>query len=481
MAKTRETFTCSACDHEAHKWFGRCPECGEWSTAVATSGVPGSGTAKPRNGLVVSSLSDAEEISQRWTVGISEVDRVLGGGLVPGGVVLLAGEPGIGKSTLVLQLLDSMGRSGRRCLMVTGEESLQQVSMRGKRLGIEPHGFSAAAGTSLPDIVHACALHPYDVVIVDSIQTLSDPDLGSAAGTPTQVRDCASALIALAKTSGTALILVGHVTKDGNVAGPKTLEHMVDAVVTLEGDRSGALRLLRAAKNRFGSCEETGVFVMEQHGLEAVDDPSSMLLADRRLGVPGSILYPGIEGTRPLMSEIQALVTPAPDPTTAKRICTGIDQRRMAMLLGVLAERVGIRLGSCDVFVAAAGGIAVKEPAVDLAVALALASAHSKTPCPSGVVAFGEVGLGGEVRRVPSMQRRLTEAARMGATTALVPAGLRDKQHGSLEVIEVGDLSHALAIMEHDTKPSKARSARARAHDGRVTLDERPVPLLGTR
>lgn len=430
---------------------------------------------------MISSLSEAEEISQRSSVGLSEVDRVLGGGLVPGGVVLLAGEPGIGKSTLVLQLLDSMGRSGRRCLMITGEESLQQVSMRGRRLGIDPQGFSVAAGTSLPDIVRACALNPYDVVIIDSIQTLSDPDVGSAAGTPTQVRDCAGALIALAKTTSTALILVGHVTKDGNVAGPKTLEHMVDAVVTLEGDRSGALRLLRAAKNRFGSCEETGVFVMEQHGLEAVDDPSSMLLADRRPGVPGSILYPGIEGTRPLMSEIQALVTPAPDPATAKRICTGIDQRRIAMLLGVLAERVGIRLGSCDVFVAAAGGIAIREPAVDLAVALALVSARSKSACPSGVVAFGEIGLGGEIRRVPSMQRRLTEAARMGATTALVPAGLREKQHGPLDVIEAEDLSHALAVLECDATPSQARNTRAGGHSGRATLDERPVPLLGTR
>lgn len=430
---------------------------------------------------MVSSLSDAEDISQRLTVGLAEVDRVLGGGMVPGGVVLLAGEPGIGKSTLVLQLLDSMGRSGQRCLMITGEESLQQVSLRGKRLGIDPQGFSVASGTSLPDIVHVCSVNTYDMVIIDSIQTLSDPELGSAAGTPTQVRDCAAALIALAKTSGTALVLVGHVTKDGNVAGPKTLEHMVDTVVTLEGERSGTLRLLRAAKNRFGSCEETGVFVMEQHGLETVDDPSSMLLADRRLGVPGSILYPGIEGTRPLMSEIQALVTPAPDPATAKRICTGIDHKRIAMLLGVLSERVGIRLGSCDVFVAAAGGIAVKEPAVDLAVALALVSAHSKTACPPGVVAFGEIGLGGEVRRVPSTPRRLSEAARMGATTALVPAGSREKRQGSLDVVEVEDLSHALAVLEHDAKPSGARDARARGHDGRVTLVERPVPLLGTR
>lgn len=391
-----------------------------------------------------------------------EVDRVLGGGFVPGGAVLLAGEPGIGKSTLVLQLLDSIGRSGKRCLLVTGEESLDQVALRATRLGADASAFLAAAGTSLSKIIAASESERPDLLVVDSIQTLHDPALDQAPGSVTQVRECASLLVRHAKQTGTAVVMVGHVTKDGNVAGPKTLEHVVDVVLQLEGERSGSLRLLRAEKNRFGSCEETGVFTMEGEGLAAVADPSAMLLADRCLGVPGSVVFPSLEGTRPVLIEAQALVTKAPAPTVARRVPIGMDGRRLALLLGVLAERADLQLGAYDIFVAAAGGMAVKEPAADLAFALALCSAARQKAIPAGVVAFGEVGLGGEIRRVPGAQRRLAEAARLGFEVAVVPKGM-SKVPGSLRCIEVEHLAEAAArVATAPLRPVAATSSGSR-------------------
>jgi DNA repair protein RadA/Sms len=376
---------------------------------------------------------------------MAEVDRVLGGGLVPGEVVLLAGEPGIGKSTLVLQAIDSLMGESRSTLLVTGEESLSQVAVRAERLGIKTTDVRAAAATSLSEILAAAQQERPEVLVIDSIQTVADDSLDQSAGSPTQVRESAAQLLRYAKANDTVLILVGHVTKDGNVAGPKTLEHIVDCVLTLEGERTGSVRLLRAAKNRFGSCEETGVFMMVEHGLEAVADPSAMLLADRSHGIAGSVIFPGLEGTRPVLMEAQALIAEnkAPQP---RRVAHGFDSKRLALLLGVLHRRAGRSLVEYDVFVGAAGGLTVREPAADLAFALAIASAHEDRPLPNDVVVFGEVGLGGEVRRVPGSERRLIEASRLGFTTAIVPRA-QERVPSGMKIIETDHLSRAIAAI----------------------------------
>lgn len=449
MAKSKELHACSTCGFSSPKWFGKCPDCGDWSTATT---VASGGEASA--GLTVGPLGADDAHLERWQTSIAEADRVLGGGLVPGSVVLLAGEPGIGKSTLVLQLIDGLRKHARECLMVTGEESLQQVGMRARRLGVDTGGWVAASGTSLPAIIATATEQHPDVLIVDSIQTLEDPRLEQGAGSVTQVRDCASALVRFAKETGTAVVIVGHVTKEGSVAGPKTLEHVVDAVLMLEGERTGAVRLLRASKNRFGSCEEVGVFTMESEGLVAVADPSAMLLADRCVGVPGSVVFPGIEGSRPVLVEMQALTPEAAAVQQARRTAIGLDGRRLALLLGVLDERVGLKMAGRDVFAAAAGGMTIREPAADLPVALAMASSFIRVPVPHRVVAFGEVGLGGEIRRVPSGERRLIEAARMGFGEAIVPRGI-GKAPSGLVVTEVTNIAETVAYLTEMADPQR--------------------------
>ncbi|HVF52057.1 MAG TPA: DNA repair protein RadA [Actinomycetota bacterium] len=374
------------------------------------------------------------------TTGIAEADRVLGGGLVPGGVTLLAGEPGIGKSTLVMQMLAGAARGGGRGLLVTGEESLEQVGLRARRLGVGDAGFTVAAMTDTAAIVAACGEHEPSLVVVDSIQTVVSPEIPHVAGSLVQVRESAAALVRHAKATGTAVVLIGHVTKDGGVAGPKTLEHIVDTILTIEGDRSGTLRFLRSTKNRFGPCDETGVFTMTVRGLEAVGDPSAMLLADRHPGARGSAVLAAMDGSRPLLVEIQALVaqgTPQP-----RRVAIGVSAKRLAMLLAIL-ERAGIDAGQKDVFVAAAGGVSITEPAADLALCVALASEVGERALDAGTVVVGEVGLGGEVRRVPHVKRRLSEAARMGFTRAIVPAG-DDIDDSSLAIDHVRSVADAL-------------------------------------
>jgi DNA repair protein RadA/Sms len=361
-------------------------------------------------------------------------------------VVLLSGEPGIGKSTLVLQVIQGVLATGRRALLVTAEESIDQVSLRGSRLGVALDRFEVAASSSVTEVVAACEGRGPDLLVVDSIQTLGDPSHEQPPGSLIQVRECAAALVRHAKQSGTAVLLVGHVTKEGTVAGPKALEHIVDAVLGLEGERGGGLRLLRASKNRFGSCEETGVFVMGQRGLEAVEDPSAMFLDDRRSNVPGSVVFPGLEGSRPMLVEIQALVTPSSVPHQPRRVPLGIDARRLSLLIAVLQQRASVPLGHNDVFIAAAGGLRVREPAADLAVCMSLHSAARNVPIGDGVVAFGEVGLGGEVRRVPGTERRLAEAARLGFRVALVPPGVNGAS--SIEVVRVGDLESAAQALD---------------------------------
>jgi DNA repair protein RadA/Sms len=422
---------CLDCGHSAATWFGRCPRCGSWSSAAA----------ERAESVEIIPLASASSATRRLGTGLAEADRVLGGGLAPGAVVLLAGEPGIGKSTLVLQLAGSLASGGARCLLVSGEESVGQVALRAARLGAPLESLRVGASHSLEALLGAVEAERPDVLVVDSVQTLVDARVPGAAGSTTQVRECAAALVRHAKATGCAVLLVGHVTKDGAVAGPKALEHVVDAVLTIEGERSGSLRLLRATKNRFGSCEETGVFAMSRRGLETVADPSALLLADRPAGASGSVVFCGLEGSRPLAIEIQALVceTRAPQP---RRVALGIEARRLAAILGVLTKRRYLR-PEHDVFVASAGGLAVREPAGDLALCLALHSAFHEQPVGGDLVAIGEVGLAGEVRRVPAIGRRLREAARLGFARAIIPRRA-EVSASDMELVAVDDLSDAL-------------------------------------
>ncbi|HEX3327011.1 MAG TPA: DNA repair protein RadA [Actinomycetota bacterium] len=430
---------CSDCGYASVKWFGRCPDCGAWSSATDNS--------DSTERLEVVRLSQATGALDRFSTGLAELDRVLGGGLVRGEALLLAGEPGVGKSTLMLQLLHGLQREGRSALLATGEESLDQVALRARRLDLPVADLEAVAAYSVPAIVALSGHRSPDLLIVDSVQVLERPDLDQPAGSVTQVRECAGELVRHAKETGTVVVLVGQVTKEGTIAGPKTLEHMVDAVINLECERGGALRLLRTSKNRFGSCDEVGVFLMGQRGLEPVADPSAMFLADRRVGVTGSTVFPSIEGTRPVLVEIQALATSSGLPQP-RRVPIGLDTRRLSLLLGVMTERTGTKLfASLDVFVAAAGGFTVREPAADLAVCLALYSALNSVPIDGATVAVGEVGLSGEVRRVPAMAARLKEAARLGFTTALVPRGVVDAPAG-LSVVVVNDLAETFAHVD---------------------------------
>lgn len=355
-----------------------------------------------------------------------------------GSAVLLAGEPGIGKSTLVLQLLAALAGRDKTVLLASGEESTEQVTGRANRLGIGRSPIGVVPVTSLETLLATCAASAPDVLVVDSVQTLVDERLDQGAGSLVQVRDCASALVSHAKTTGTSVILVGHVTKDGGVAGPKTLEHMVDVVLSLDGERDGALRLLRAVKNRFGATDETGVFTMSSKGLEPVADPSALLLQDRRAGVPGSAIFPSLEGSRPVLVEVQALVDGQSIPQP-RRVAIGIDARRLALLSAVLSARAGLDVNGRDLFVAAAGGITLREPAADLPVCLSVLSAITGVPLDERTVALGEVGLGGEVRRVPAIARRLSEARRLGFHSAFVPMSY-DEQIEGMRLIRVPDL-----------------------------------------
>ena len=458
------TYACTSCGHSSHKWFGRCPSCGDWSSADQTAS---------EGKLVVAALGSGGPPTERIATGVEELDRVLGGGLVRGAAVLLAGEPGIGKSTLVLQLVDALVRRDRKALLVTGEESVDQVALRGRRLEADVDRIQVAASTSLAAITATCRSLAPEVLVVDSVQTLADPDVDGAAGGVAQVKACAATLVALAKETGTIVILIGHVTKEGSVAGPKTLEHIVDVVLTLEGERSGVVRLLRTSKNRFGSCDETGVFVMGGTGLDAIPDPSQMLLEDRSAGVPGSVVFPGLEGTRPMLVELQALVTGSVF-TQPRQVAIGVDARRISLLLGVLSERADAEILKRDVFVAAAGGIAVREPAADLAICLALLSAYTHVALDPSLVAIGEVGLAGEVRRVPGIERRLLEAKRMGFTRALVPRGVAAPK--GLDIRVAPDLRAALDVIEEARSTSDPRTETA----SRVTLGAVPAAEIST-
>jgi DNA repair protein RadA/Sms len=416
MAKTALQHACSDCGYATGKWLGRCPACGSWGTLVEERAVASAGgaaaAARPLLRLVDVEAADAERIP----TGVPELDRVLGGGLVPASLVLVSGDPGIGKSTLLLMALRAMSEE-RSVVLVTGEESAAQVKLRADRLG-GAAGVHILAETNLDDVCATLEAERPDVCVIDSVQTLYAPDLGSAPGSVAQVREAAGRLLRLAKEHGIATFLVGHVTKEGAVAGPRVLEHVVDCVLNFEGDRYRSHRVLRAVKNRFGSTNEIGVFEMTSAGLVAVEDPSALF--GRQEEQAGSAVACTLEGTRPLLLEIQALVSPT-DLAMPRRVGTGVDPKRLSMIVAVLGRHAGVPLGQADVFVNVAGGVRVDEPGADLGIALAIASAARGAPVRQGVACFGEVGLTGRLRPVSQAERRLAECAKLGFGETLVP------------------------------------------------------------
>jgi DNA repair protein RadA/Sms len=435
-----------SCGAEAPKWSGKCASCGDWNTLTEELDLPSSiaGLTHPPVPPVPITAVRSQD-GQPVPTGIPEVDRVLGGGLVPGSVTLVGGEPGVGKSTLVLQLMGARAAAGATVLYITGEESADQVRLRADRLGALQDNLLLAAETSLPNVIHHITEVRPEICVVDSIQTLHDPAFTSAPGSVTQVRECAHRLVQTAKTTNTTVLLVGHVTKDGQLAGPRVLEHVVDTVLSFEGDRHHALRLLRAQKHRFGSTEELGLFAMVAAGLEPVPDPSGLFIGDRRPGIPGSIVTPALEGHRPLLVEVQTLVASSQLPQP-RRSCQGLDSGRLALLLAVLERRAGIRIQQLDVYANAVGGVKVVEPGADLAICLALASAVAGVPIPASMVACGEVGLGGEIRQVGRIERRVAEAARLGFSTAVVPRSAPDTD-AEIELLRVPSLAAAIELL----------------------------------
>jgi len=445
VAKAKTVFRCSECAAEAPQWTGWCSSCGETGTlaeAIASGGsrqrhlsLAPSATAVP-----IAEATGGGVAPEPTTIG--EADRVLGGGLVPGSVTLLGGEPGVGKSTFLLHLAAAVARAGRRCLYVTAEESAQQVAARAERIGAVADGLWLAAETVLPEVLRLVDDVEPQLLVVDSVQTLVDPELGAVAGSVGQVRGCAQVLVGEAKRRGLMVVMIGHVTKDGGLAGPKVLEHVVDTVLSFEGERHHALRLLRATKHRFGGTHELGLFEMGDGGLAGVPDPSALFLADRQVGIPGSVVAPVLDGQRPLLVEVQALVvdTQAPMP---RRTVQGIDSGRLAQVLAVLERRAGLYFGKSDVHVAISGGARVREPGADLAIALAVASAKTDRPVSPNLVACGEIGLCGGLRQVQGTERRMAEAARLGFATAVVPASAPDPPSG-LRALRTGSLLDAV-------------------------------------
>ena len=451
MAKSTVTFVCTDCGGESLRWAGQCPHCHAWNTLQefqvrkATSGrrQPPTGTgARP-----VPLTDLAIEASPRRALAWGEFNRVLGGGIVPGSLVLVGGEPGVGKSTLLMHAAQQVAHPGGRVLYATGEESLQQVQMRAQRLNAMESGILLLAENDLEAICEAIRAEAVQLAIIDSIQTVADSGFEGSAGSVTQVRESAARLMRLAKEIAVPIFLVGHVTKDGAIAGPRVLEHIVDTVLYLEGDRRQELRILRAMKNRFGSAEEIGVFAMGEAGLEEVADPSAVLLGNAVTASPGTAVVAALEGTRPLLVEIQSLVNSTTQNAMVRRIANGVDINRLHMLIAVLEKRAALKLGQSDVFVNVAGGIRVSEPAADLGLALSIVSNLNNRPLPDGLVVIGELGLAGEVRRVGQLERRLAEAARHGLSRALIPAGAKAGRPSGLEVIEVRTLAEAISAV----------------------------------
>ena len=446
MAKSKSIYSCTECGATSPKWQGQCPGCGEWNTLVESVAEKASGhrfespapVARPRNLAEI----EARE-SERIATGIAEFDRALGGGLVAGGVVLIGGDPGIGKSTLLLQAL-SLLSAANKVLYVSGEESGEQVALRARRLGLDTRALQLMAEINLERILTTLQAEQPQVAVIDSIQTLWSDELSSAPGSVAQVRECAAQLTRLAKQAGITIILVGHVTKEGALAGPRVLEHIVDTVLYFEGDTHSSFRLVRAVKNRFGAVNELGVFAMTDKGLKGVNNPSALFLSQHGQDVAGSCVMVTQEGTRPLLVEIQALVDAAHG--NPRRLTVGLDAQRLAMLLAVLHRHAGIVCFDQDVFVNAVGGVRISEPAADLAVLLSITSSLKNKALPSKLIVFGEVGLAGEIRPAPRGQERLKEAAKLGFTRALIPEANRPRQPiAGMEVIAVRRVEEAVA------------------------------------
>jgi DNA repair protein RadA/Sms len=449
MAKAKINYTCSECGGISNKWAGQCPSCDRWNTLVETIVESGGNRySNQAQGIAqtapVMSLADIEAIDvPRFGTGIDEFDRVLGGGLVAGGVVLIGGDPGIGKSTLLLQALANVSKL-KKVLYVSGEESGAQIALRAKRLAVDADDLKLQAEIQLEKILNTLADLKPQVAVIDSIQTIYSDALTSAPGSVAQVRECAAQLTRVAKQSGITIILVGHVTKEGALAGPRVLEHIVDTVLYFEGDTHSSFRLVRAFKNRFGAVNELGVFAMTEKGLKGVSNPSALFLSQHDNQVPGSCVMVTQEGSRPLLVEIQALVDSSHVPN-ARRLSVGLEQNRLAMLLAVLHRHAGVAAFDQDVFINAVGGVKITEPSADLPVLLAINSSMRNRPLPRGLVAFGEVGLAGEIRPAPRGQERLREAAKLGFSIAVVPkANLPKQKIEGLEVIGVERIDDAM-------------------------------------
>ncbi len=462
--KTRTVFFCKECGNETPKWQGQCPACGAWNTIVeqpqdktpprggrtgrriTAPSAQASGPVTPANQPVA--MKDVETTDElRFSTGMGELDRVLGGGAVKGSLVLVGGAPGIGKSTLMLQICDSLCRTSD-VLYVSGEESVRQIKLRAERLSVKGERLHLLSETSLENIVDAVhAEHP-DILIVDSIQTMYNGDISSAPGSVTQVKECTMTLMQLAKGEGITIFVIGHVNKEGSIAGPKVLEHMVDCVLNFEGDRHMAYRILRAAKNRFGATNEIGVFEMDDTGLSEVPNPSETMLSGRPADAPGTCVTCAMEGIRPVLAEIQALVVPT-SGTAPRRVSNGFDYSRGLLLLAVLEKRGGLLVGNCDAYLNVIGGLNLDEPAADLAAILALASSFRDRPVPQDMAAVGEVGLTGEIRSVNALGQRLAEVARLGFTKCMIPRRTQGKLAApqGLQLIRVSNIREALAAL----------------------------------
>jgi DNA repair protein RadA/Sms len=468
MSKRSLSFICQNCGAAAPRWQGKCEACGEWNT-LAQEGAErpaGPGRKAPKGRLfALEPLAGEAHDAPRLASGVAELDRVTGGGFVRGSVLLMAGDPGIGKSTLLIQVTAALARSGHRAVYISGEEAVAQVRLRAERLGLRDAAVELAAETSVEDIIATLSEDKTPrLIVIDSIQTMWTDLVESAPGTVTQVRGSAQALIRFAKRSGAAIILVGHVTKDGQIAGPRVVEHMVDAVLSFEGEGSHQFRILRAVKNRFGPTDEIGVFEMTGAGLREVANPSELFLSERDLGTPGTAVFAGMEGTRPLLVEIQALVAPT-SLGTPRRAVVGWDPSRLSMVLAVLEAHCGVKLGGHDVYLNVAGGMRIQEPAADLAAAAALVSSLANAPLPADAVYFGEVSLSGAIRPVAQTAARLKEAAKLGFTRAAVPETTKSEgSEAGLTISNVVNLTHLVADIAALGKPSKA--LKIRGQDG---------------
>lgn len=455
--KEKKVYVCESCDYQSPKWMGQCPSCKKWNTFVEETYQP-TAVVKNQRTAVISDMSEPVLFGEmempkyiRVKTGTSELDRVLGGGIVKGSVVLLAGEPGIGKSTLLMQICSQLSE---RVLYVSGEESKGQLKLRGERLEINGEGVYFLTETNVDSVLnHAEKLKP-EIVIIDSIQTMFDPNCTSIPGSINQVKECAVKLIAKAKSQGISIILVGHVNKEGIVAGPKILEHMVDAVLYFEGERIQSYRIIRAIKNRFGSTNEIGVFEMSDKGLVEVPNPSEMLLSGRPVGVSGSCAVCVMEGSRPIIAEVQALVTPTTFPAP-RRTSNGVDYNRLCLLLAVLEKRLGLKFSQCDIYLNVVSGLRLDEPSVDLAVALALISSMKDIPIPQNVIAMGEIGLAGEVRTITNLQKRINESYRLGFDTIAIPEKSMDEKikiPSGVSLIPIEAVYDALSLFKERNK-----------------------------